>query len=386
MKFFTEPIIAVEPRWQKRYRIFRGVLYGFVILIAVLFISRTLFPTLIFSFNFKTPSSSKNNILAPRSETGVIRTNGKVEAGGVFIANTAAVGSFSGVHIRATLENKSALPETLDFSLRRSYQSFFLPTGPAIGNFVRETLYHIDTIYYVLRDNILYPFVSEQAYLSAYPESFALPATEDLLKQYPVSEQWVGFRVGSLVSFADGIYIIVSDTEMRPIGSADIFVALGYHFEDVIAGNEEEIGIYKRGRIFLLGAVHPDGTLLLDQDTRTYYLVDQGFKRPIESPTYRDFLLSKQTPITVSSLQSEIQAKCDLTPSFSGRTFSCSAPIDMLAPGFGNDFEIHLAGNDTDIDINTLTVSLDTLRNDQNMFTLLAQIKQRLFSRFGISS
>lgn len=385
MKFFSEPIIAIDPKWQKRYSLFRGLLYVFVTLIALLFISRALFPTLVFSFNFKTPSSSKNTLLTPRSETGTVRTNGKIEAEGTLITDTAAVGNFSQVNVEATLENKSALPQTLDFSLRRSYQSFLLPTGPVIGNFARESLYHIDTTYYALRDNTLYPFISEQAYLSNYPESFALPATENFLKKYPVAEHWLGFRVGSLVSFADGIFLIVSDTEMRPIGSADIFLALGYRFEDVIAGNEEEIGIYKRGRIFLLGAVHPDGTLLLDQDTRTYYLVDQGFKRPIGSPAYRDFLLSKQTPIIVSSVQSELQVKCALTPSFSGRTFSCSAPAEILNTPFGNDFEIRLSGSDVNIDINTLTVSLDTLRNDQSMFTLLSQIKQRIFSRFGVS-
>ena len=34
-------------------------------------------------------------------------------------------------------------------------------------------------------------------------------------------------------------------------------LALGYRFEDVLPVNEEDLGIYKRGRILLMGAPHP---------------------------------------------------------------------------------------------------------------------------------
>lgn len=377
-------IIPIPENWQRRYRILRSLLYVGIIAAAAMFTLRVLFPTIPFSFNFKTPGSSRNNLLDPRSEESAPRLNGKIEADGTLVANASAIGDFSRARADVTLESKSEIPETLSFSIRRSYRGFLLPTGPAIAGFPEGTLYRADNAYYALRDGTLYPFVSESAYLSRYPQDFAQDTTEETLKTYPVAQALLGYRVGSLVSFADGVFVIVSDTEMRPIGSADIFLALGYDFGDVLPASEEEIGIYKRGRIFLLGATHPDGTLLLDKDSDTYYLVDQGFKRPIADQAYLDFLLGKQTPIVVSSIESEKQARCDLEPSFFGRTFSCAAPIDSLTPGYGNDYEIRIGQPDTDIDINMLTLSLETDKSGENMLALLSQIKQRLLSRFGL--
>ncbi|MDP3957666.1 MAG: hypothetical protein Q8Q10_04155 [bacterium] len=389
----TKPLIPIPEHWQHRYRILRAILWAAVISFVIVFALRALFPTLIFSFNFKTPSSSKNNLLAPRSPDTTPRTNGKIEAGGMLVADVGVVGDFSQAATSLTLEKKSAVPDTLAFSLRRSYRSFFLPTGPPVTSFPEESLYRVDTTYYALRDGpastrlseagTLYPFVSDNAYLSRYPADFALPENKDFLTRYPVSEEWIGFRIGSIVSFADGAFLIVSDTEMRPIGSADIFLALGYRFEDVRPVSEEELGIYKRGRIFLLGANHPDGTLLLDRDTDTYYLVDGGFKHPLLDAPYRDFIIKQQAPIVTSSQASVQHADCTLLPGLFGQTFACATPLDALRSGNGPDFEIRISQGNTDIDINTLQVSFNTEKSAKNMLTLLSQIKQRILTRFG---
>lgn len=381
---FTEPTIPVPEAWRKRYQLLRALLYMIVIATVVIFALRVLFPTLIFSFNFKTPSSSKNNLLDPRSPENIPRTNGKIEAGGTLIADAGIVGNFAQARAHVTLEKQSALPENLAFSLRRSYRSFLLPTGTDVTGFPEESLYKIDGTYYTLRDGTLFPFVSENAYRSRYPDEFAVPATRDFLARYPVSENWIGFRIGSVVSFADGVFLIASDTEMRPVGSADIFLALGYRFEDVRPASEEEIGIYKRGRIFLLGAQHPDGTLLLDRDTQTYYLVEQDMKRAITDPRYRDFIIRQQTPISVSSRSGETRANCTLEPSLFGQSFSCSTELAALPSQLGSDFEIRIEGANADIDINTLQVSFATDKSTENLLTLLSQIKQRLLSRFGL--
>ncbi|MFZ2299559.1 MAG: hypothetical protein WAW00_00280 [Candidatus Moraniibacteriota bacterium] len=382
----TEPIISLPPHWRRRYLVLRILLYAIIVTTVIIFALRVLFPTLVFSFNFKTPSSSKNNLLDPRSPENTPRTNGRIETDGILIADAGVVGSFSEVHANVMLENKSAVPDTLRFSLRRSYRSFLLPTGMPVTDFPQETLYKVDGTYYVLRSGTLYPFASDNAFLSRYPDDFATPETADFLARYPISESWIGFRVGSVVSFADGVFLIVSDTEMRPVGSADIFLAFGYRFEDVRPASAEEIGTYERGRIFLLGAQHPDGTLLLDQDTGVYYLIDQGTKRPITDTKYRDFISKQQTPISVSLKSSEMRADCTLAPSLFGQSFSCTAPIDALPPGLGNDYEIRIGDSNADIDINTLQVSFVTDKSRQNMLMLLSTIKQRLLSRFGLGN
>src|SRR3990167_3986739 len=330
---FASPV-AIPKEWQSRYRILRAILCAAVILFVIIFALRALFPTLVFSFNFKTPSSSKNKLLDPRSPDTTPRTNGKIEAGGTLVTDVGVIGDLSQAAATLTLEKKSALPDTLAFSLRRSYRSFFLPTGSPITSFPKESLYRIDATYYALRSGTLYPFVSDNAYLSRYPDAFAQPENKDFLTWYPVSEEWIGFRVGSVVSFADGVFLIASDTEMRPVGSADIFLALGYRFEDVRPASEEELGIYKRGRIFLLGSRHPDGTLL---------------------------------------------------PGLFGQTFACTTPLDALSAQSGPDFEISISQGNTDIDINTLQVSFDTKKSTKNMLFLLSQIKERILSRFGVN-
>lgn len=380
---FLDSPIAIPSAWQTRYRVLRVLLYGVIASITIFFALRVLFPTLTQSFDFRSPGSSKNAILMPRSPENLPRTNGKIEQNGIMKADTAVIGDFSLVRATAVLEKDSALPETLPLTLRRSYQSFFYPTGDAVTDFPGETLYRVADTYYALRNGTLYPFVSDAAYLSRFEEKHALVADTSLLSSYPVSETWLGFRVGSLLSNATGVFVVVSESEVRPVGSAEIFLALGYDFADVTPVSEEELGAYKRGRIFLLGAAHPDGTILLDQDTETYYIIGQGQKHPLLPGAYRDFLIKNKHPILVSSKASEHTVSCTLVPNLFGTKLSCTTPITALAPGLGNDFELTVTSPETDIDINSLTLSFETAKNRQNMMTLLSQIKQRLLSRFG---
>jgi hypothetical protein len=379
-------IIPIPTHWQFHYKILRAIMYAVIVLAVGIFTLRVLFPTLVFSFNFKTPNSSKNNLLNPRSESNVSRANGKIETGGVLIANVGTTGNFSQANAQVTLAKKSLVPNTLEISLRRSYRSFLLPDGAPVTGFLSTSLYKIDDTYYALKDGTLYPFVSSNAYLTRYPENFAINESREFLARYPVSENWLGFRVGSAASFADGVFLIVSETEMRPVGSADIFLALGYHFENVKPASEEEIGIYKRGKIFGLGEQHPDGTLLLDQDTQKYYLVEQNTKRPLTDSHYLEFLLQQQIPISASSHDKETRASCSLVPSLFGQSFSCVTELAPLQQSLGSDFEIRIGQNDADIDINQLSVSFQTEKSPRNMLILLSQIKTRFLSRFGLNN
>lgn len=374
--------IALPEHWRKRYRIARLSMYLLIGAVTVFFAMRVLFPTITQRFDFRTPDSSKNTLLAPRAGDSTPRTNGKIEKNGVLVADTTVLGGFSQVDITATLEKKSAIPETLDFTLRRSYQGFLYPTGEPVTNFPDEKVFRSGDTYYALRDQKLFPFVSEQAFLSRYPREVVSLADANLLETIPIAEEWLGFRVGSLLSNATGVFVVVSETEVRPVGSAEIFLAFGYDFADVIPVSEEELGVYTRGRIFLLGSAHPDGTLLLDQDNESYFIVERGTKRPLLPGTYREYLLTQMRPIVVSTQASEQTAHCTLLPNIFGTRLSCTAAIETLQPGFGNDFELRITSPDTDIDLNALALAFETAKNKQNLMTLLSQIKQRLLSRF----
>jgi hypothetical protein len=378
----SSPPLSIPKPWQRLYLFLRVALYMSLFFMTIFILLRVLFPVLTQTFDFRSPDSSKNTILNPRSTESHPRTNGKIEKAGILIADITVVGDFSQVTTTATLTKNSLLPPTLLFSLRRSYQSFLYPTGTAITDFPATLNYRVGDIYYALLNDTLFPYVSAQAFLSRFPETQALLADNTLFQQYPVSDDWLGFRVGSLLGNAMGVFIVVSDTEIRPVGSADIFLALGYSFDDVITVSEEELGIYTHGRIILLGAAHPDGTLLFDQDNGTYFLIEHGTKRPFEAGLYRDYLLTNLHPILVSSQASEQSIACTLLPHFFGKTLSCTAPLTTLRPGFGNDFRIEIQSGETAIDMNTLSTSFETTKNKQNVLTFLSQIKQRLLARF----
>jgi len=377
---FHLPILP--SRLQTVYQSIRILLYLSLFIGIALFALKLFFPTFSFKYNFRV-SNSSNTLSAPYSEKRTPANNGKIISSGALITSASVSGTFSSLTAHLTLEKKSALPENFSVVIRRSYQSFFLPTGMPITSFPEETIYKIADTYYALKDNTLYLFVSPSAFLSRYTESMAHEENESFLTAHTLSEEFIGYRVGSLVSFADGVFIITSETDMRPIGNAETLLTLGYRFEDVLPASEEEIGIYKRGRIILLGAIHPDGTLLFDQDTNTYYLIDKGFKRPIEDSVYLNFLKEKQMPVLVSSFASAKQVSCALRPGLLGQSFSCDASIDTLTSGFGNDFILSIQDNDIDIELQTLDVSFKTKQSKDTILLTLSQIKQRLISRLG---
>ncbi len=378
------PFLPLPTPWLKRYHTFRAIMYLGILAITIFFGLQVIFPTLEQQFDFRSPESSKNTINNPRSPENAPRINGKIEQSGTLIADTPAVGDFSQTRTTAILEKNSFFPETIDLTLRRSYQSFFYPTGQPLAEFPEENiLLGEDGLYYALRNGTRFPFVSAQAYLSRFPKERAVQRDNSLsFENMPVSDEWLGFRVGSLLGNATGVFVVTSETEVRPVGSAEIFLALGYNFDDVITVNEEELGIYKRGKILLLGDVHPDGTLLLDQDTDTYFLIDQGTKRPLVPGEYQNFLTQHIRPILVSTKASEQTATCTLVPNIFGTKLSCTTLLSSFTPGFGNDFRIELKNGDTAIELDSLSVAFETAKNTQNILTLLSQIKQRLVSRF----
>jgi hypothetical protein len=344
-----------------------------------------LFPTITTSFDFRNPKSSKNQVFDPRSDTNVPRTNGKLETDGILTADTSPFGDFSSLSVEMNLEKQSLSPNQVDISVRKGYRAFRYPLGTAIQDFPTADIYRIDDTYYVLREGTLHPFVSEAALLSRYPAAFAKTVTPEWKGQYTVASDFIGFRVGSLISFADGVYLVVSETDIRPIGSAEIFLALGYRFEDVIPVNEEDLGIYKRGRIFLMGAAHPDGTLFSDQLSGTLYIIEDGTRRPVESGPYRDFLLANTHPIAVDAVNNETFVRCTAVTGFLPRILNCTTPLGSLQSSLGPDYEITLAGQDTPIDISTLTLAFKTRLDQSNMKTLLAKVKQRILTRFGLA-
>ncbi len=390
---FLEPFLPIARTERKAYFIGRICLYIVSILLAASFAFRVIFPTIPFSFNFNTPQSTKNTFLSPRDETDQSPlTNGNIDGHRTLIGNFESPGTFSRVRVSFVLTKKSPVKNT-DFEARlaRSYRSFFFPIDATpLASFEHPPLYRdSQNIYYAEMDGKLKRFVSTEAFLSRYPESFALPLTAGMTGLPPLSDEWLGFRVGSLLSFADGIFLVTNEHEIRPFGNPGIFLSMGYRFEDVIPAHEEEIGIYERGRILLYGAPQSDGTIFQDRDSGAYLMVHEEKLRPITSPEYRKFILEHTTPIIASLSSRNTALICTPVPAwYHQRTFACDMPENALTPGFGNTFQLSLKNDapDTDIDLDTITVSLVTDWTDDNLSLFINQIFSRLLNRFGIST
>lgn len=383
---FAEPFFSIPPIRHRHYLIGRVLLYMFFMISTSFFILRTAFPTLPFSFNFRTPESTKNTFLDPRQAINQVPIkNGKVNAHETLIGNFDTPGTFSRIRISFDLDKKSGTPSTLTANMFRSYRSFFLPIeATPVSSFEHPSLYKDQKgIYYAEENNILKRFVSTNAYLSRYPESFALPLTSSLARSLPISDDWIGFRVGSLISFANGIFLVTSEQEIRPFGDPNIFLSMGYHFDDVIPAHEEEIGIYKRGRILLYGAAQSDGTVFHDIDSDAYLIVDNQTLRPITSPEYRTFLLNHVTPIDASYTSRLNSLSCIPKTTWYQNTYTCDIPKSTLSPLFGNAFQLELTSG-APININTLTVSLITDQTHDNFLLFARQIKSRLLTHFGL--
>lgn len=377
------PFTPIPERLQPLYVRLRVLLLIIFFLCGLALTYSFLFPTITTTFDFRNPNSSRNQIFDPRGEDGSLKTNGRMAPNEKLIANTSPLGDFSVLSASINLEKKSATPAALDVSVRKGYRAFFFPLGEPMQDLETKSLYRVEDTYYELRGNELHPFVSEAAFLSRFPKTAATLQSEAWREQYSVAKEFIGFRVGSLVSFADGIYVITSERDMRPIGSAEIFLALGYNFEDVIPGNEEDLGIYKRGRIFLMGVPHPDGTLFQDQNTLEYFLIEAGKRRPLLRGAYLDFLLTQTHPIIATTPDASTEAHCRAEVGLLPRTLDCTIDLTPLERSIGPDYEVTLAQSESDIDVASLALAFDTRLNAENGATLLSKVKNRLLARFG---
>lgn len=350
------------------------------------FVLSMLFPTITQSFDFDNPGASKNTIVEPRAPDNTSLTTGKVSSGSTLIANTSLLGDFSAATLRFTIEDDSDFPEIVKATLKRSYRAMLFPIGEPIDTLESANILRVDNTYYVLKEGVLYPFVSEAAYRSRFgSDQLVKDVSRDILSLYGVATVPIGFRIGSLLSFADGVFVVTSSTEIRPVGSAEIFLALGYRFEDVKPVSEEELSLYKRGRIILLNTPHADGTVFRDVDTDQVFILENRTRRIVTDPLYRAFLENEQQPITTRSSDAGEAVNCALATGIFPRTYRCTVLLDPLKDNLGFDYELMLSESDRAFEIETLTIAFDTHVTLDNARTLLAKVKQRILVRFGLA-
>lgn len=434
--------IKLQPELKMKYSVARALLY-IIFLIIVFDVSyHILFPTVPLDFSISNPTSNKNTLVAPRtSKTGEFLTKGKLAANDTLIDNANPIGQFSKADITIIVKNNAKNIDNIPLKINKAYQAFRYPLGDPIGfkdgsllttpdgayyivsdgmlhkfsstdiilklgypkssfsdvrvsdlkynklsdditdtsTYPNGTLFAINESYYQLKDGQLIPFVSVQAFLTQFDPASAIAKNSDFLNTYPVSEALLGFADGTLVSSDISVYIL-SHGKKYPIRNPETFVSMGFNWNDVIPISQSELNIYEKQKQFTHDDPHPDGTLFLDQKTNSYFVIENGLKRPITSSaiikTY-----SKQKPVIADLQGVEKNASCILKKQFlSSDTFKCSVSLKDLTGFVGNDYQI-AATFPLNVDLSTINITFSTPMTWGSMRDSLSTIKTKIISK-----
>ncbi len=381
------PFVQLEKKHLHLYQLSQGVLYLSTFALVFFLVLRSLFPVTLDIFDFDNPSSRDNSLIPHENPANIsITTTGKMPSKESIVFNLGASAEDSQAHFNLLINKKSPLPKDIALTIRHGYQAAWLPKGEPIKDFPARDFYTLDGVYYQrTSERTLDRFVSETAFLSRYPKEFAKPLTHEEFATYNLSENVIGFRPGVLTAYGEGVFIIMNDKEMRPVGSARIFQDLGYRFEDVQKISAEELGIYERGKIFLSGDRHPDGTLFQDTDSDQFFLVDQEELHEVLPGRYLDFLLSKTRPVLFSTKESLSAVSCQMIPNTFSYGIHCDMPITTISASTGSNYEIMITNNGGDVHLNKLEARFTTAKNQNNLHFILAQIKDTFLTRFGLN-
>ena len=379
------PVRIVPKPLRREFQILRAVLVLAFLGAGVFFGYGVVFPSQDFLLSFENPDTGKSTLEEPSGPNGKAMKKGHIGKEDLLRTYAGTVGSFSSVHVELSLESDSARPtQGMTVSLRKSYRSFFLPEGEAISVAPKDRGFLVGKTPYLFSDGKLSPFLSDRAALSWFPKEKIAQTGDDVLKVFPPEETYVGFRPGTLLSDAEGVYAIDADQKAHPIGSTAIFESLGFDWNAVTPADEEEIRFHKRGRIFLFDAAQPDGTVFYDPMTKRHFIIENGTRRSIESKEYLETLMAVSKPIVASESALTHPVSCELKKvALALRpTYSCDILIGTLQSFPGGSFEVELSVHET-IHAATLATTFRTEPDKGNASLFLRQIRERFDAVYG---
>lgn len=432
---FTKKII-LEPKWQKRYRFLRALLYVLSIIIAFTFIYNIIFPSIYFVYS-PNLASNKITIPVPYNESSTPIEKGVLDKDEKMFMDATLIGNFSDVTVDIELkDNLSSINNDL-LSVRKSYQSFLYPTGDPVGfrdgnllfsngkfyiisegkkrqfssqqiiqdigislgmfiivdekelNYNKDgeiidnlfypngMLFVIDGNYYQLNDNSLNLFVSEKAFVSRYEAKLATKKDASFLKEFGLADDQIGLADGTLAAIGTSVSIL-SKEKIYPIYSPKVFEEMGFDWSDVYPVNSEEIGIYKKQKLFYQGSAHPDGTIFKDIRTGNYFIIENGMKHPIIGEYLIQSYL-KNHPIIADSASLDIFSSCAFKKaSFSlSNRYTCKTSLDKIINEKGNNYQFNTSFNSA-VSIDQIDIKFNTALNMKNMKNSLSHIKNSI--------
>lgn len=426
---------ALKAPWQKRYFFARLVLLAVFITAGLYFFYRVFFPIQDYFINLADLGAKENTLSADETRPDKI------------ILNSYSAETFSDAEIQIALDKKSSAIAGNEVKIRKTYQAFAYPAAlaPAVfpegslvkngkqyfivsagklrefqspalvlamgypeeafqeatteelnfsekgseitdaKNFPDGTVFLISGTYYQLKNQTLFPFVSEKAYLSRYEKKQALEKDASFKKNYAISEESLGFADGTLLSFDTGVFVVVSG-KVVPFNNPITFLSFGYKWEDILSANEEEIGLYERDKIFTLKRPHPDGTVFFAADTGKYYLISGGRKYEIKGEHILKSYFKKNR-IEVRGKNLDFQNSCALKKDWWPlNSYRCAASIKNSKQVFGNNYQIEMQKSP---EISRAQIRANFFRSSiswENMRDILAEIKRKFLTNYGYAT
>lgn len=426
----------------KIYKSIRIFIYILAVFILAIIIYRILFPVQILNYSFTMPATNKGNVLNPRDNNDLIIQDGNTNPSEQFIFDASPLGTFSKVSIKLNTDKKSSSLEGSEIEFKKSFRSALYPEGSPIGlkdgslvtldekyfivsdkklrefenemlltslgfkkesfnkitsadfshneigekiinkeNYPNSSFFKINDRYYKLENQSLFEFSSEKAFLSGYDKNQAIEKNKDFIKKYPISEKLLGYCDGSIISYGESAFI-VSRGKIWWIGAPEIFIGQGFDWNDVIKAGSDEISLYEREKIFTLLTPHPDGTIFLTNDTKKYYIIEDGKRHLLPTENIAKTYLKKK-PILISSKSLEIAGKCILKKSRKN-SYGCKMILEDSNKFPGQYYEFKLiTNNDTKIDNLNVSYKRETTKN--NLKISISGMIQKMKNHFGLN-
>lgn len=427
---------------EKIYRRLQAALYLTAVLTAFYLTYLVFFPKKEFNFSFLNPNSNDNNMDIPQGQDGKMPEKGKLGRNEAVTFDTTLAGDYSQVKVKLTLDRNSDVPQSPVIMAQKSYRAFLRKEGepvgfrdasliksggdfyivslgqirkfssPAVlegmgydpasfrevsreelrynppgsdidqgGAYPDSTLFKIADNYYILKNQELIKFVSDQAFSVQYEENQAIKKNMDFLGVLPVSKDFEGYADGTLVSNGDSAYII-SSGNIWPINSAETFLSKGYQWDKVFPIGEDEVALYEKTKLFKVTDPHPEGTVFVTVgENPKYYLLKDGAKHELPSQAIALSWLGQNAPISVNQDDISNGIRCDLKKdAFRAASYSCIIPTDNLERFIGWDYEFDFSAG-SPVKINDINVTFEknpTLENFKlSLLNFYNQIKGR---------
>lgn len=435
---FTQEI-SLQGKTLQIYRWLRGLLFVTFLLLAIYLALLILFPSRSFYFTFANPTSNNNTILSPRDESDSPLINGAIAKNKPIIFDTMISENFPDASVDFSLAGNYSKPLSGKISIQKTYRALFYPTDLPIGfkdgtllktgsdhfivsdgyarkfstlalknlgfsenQFVQVTaddlkynpvgdfidqnsdypnnsLFKIADTFYIFYNGKLRPFTSVAAFNSQFDASLAIEKDASFLNQYPLDENPIGFSDGSLISYADSIFI-VSEGNILPIDNPQTFLDNGFDWNDVIPANADEISLYARTKLFNKNSVSPTGVIFSSIDSSSWFFIKDEKKLPISSEKILASWLHKKPILFSTNDISECRIE-KVGYFFQPNNYTCKLQLETSGALYGNEFRFIIEPN-LDAKISTINVTYSRAVSLPNLKISLGSFRNKITSNY----